>query len=195
MRSLTRYLISAMLLIALAAGVYVLMSAAGGPGHISRLEKLAGGELSKMDFATAGQSAPDTIFLDPDGEEMTLAAFEGRYILVNLWATWCAPCEEEMPSLAALQRARGGDQFMAVAISVDGESDRDFAAGELAKLTGGWLEFYHAPDYKITYGMGARGFPTSVIYDPDGTEIARLSGDADWSSFEAVAFIDAVLAE
>lgn len=193
MRIVTRYLIPAMLVIGLAGSVYVMSSATGNGSRVSKLEAFATGKLEKLDFATAGDMIPVTGFLGPDGGAMTLADFSGRTVLVNLWATWCAPCEKEMPSLGALETARGSDHFVVIPISVDDEEDRDFAAGELARLTGSALDFYHAPDYKITYAMGVRGFPTSVIYGPDGREIVRLSGDIDWASFETVAFIDAVL--
>ncbi|MEO0981898.1 MAG: TlpA disulfide reductase family protein [Pseudomonadota bacterium] len=174
--------------------VYVFASAAGGGERASRLERLATGSMAGLDFAYAGDAVPGETFADPAGAETTLAAFAGRATLVNLWATWCAPCEREMPSLAALQSARGGEAFQVVAISVDDADQADFARGQLAEWTGGVLDFYHAPDFAISYGLGARGFPTTVLFDADGREVARLSGEADWSSYEAVAFIDAALA-
>lgn len=190
-----RYAIIAMVLIGLGGVVYALSGAAGGR-HLSHpLEKFQTGELSALDVSTAGDPVPDAGFLGPDGSEMAFSAFEGRAVLVNYWATWCGPCERELPSLGALQTARGGPGFEVVALSVDDETDGDYAVERLAELTGGVLAFYHAPDYAPVYGAGVRGFPTTILYGPDGKEVFRLAGEADWSSYEALALIDAALAE
>ena len=115
-------------------------------------------------------------------------------ILVNFWATWCGPCEREMPSLAALQTSKGDENFQVVAISIDAEEDRDYARQRLQELTGGVIDFYFVPPerWEVVYDSGARGFPTTVIYDETGSEIARLSGEAAWDSYEAIALIEAV---
>ncbi len=195
---LSRFAIPAMFLGLGAAIVYALSSAASGGKAGDPLEKFAAGAMAGLDFAFAGD-APDlrdgapVRFIGPDGGPVTLDDFKGRTVLVNLWATWCAPCEREMPSLAALQTARGGEAFAVLTISVDDAEAGDYARGKLEDWTGGVLDFYHAPDYAITYALGARGFPTSVLLGPDGLEIARLSGEADWASYEAVGFVDAVL--
>ena len=105
-----------------------------------------------------------------------------------------------MPSLAALQTARGGDRFQVVAISVDAAEDRDYAIRRLDELSGGVLDFYTIRDdpsgWEVVYDTGAGGgFPTSILYTAGGTKIAKLAGDADWTSYEAVALIDALLEE
>jgi hypothetical protein len=84
-----------------------------------------------------------------------------------------------------------------VAISVDGSEDKDYAAKRLGELGAANISFHIAPpeNYEIVYGAGVTGFPTSILYGPDGKEIARLAGHADWSSLEAVGFIDAILAK
>ena len=107
------------------------------------------------------------------------------------------PLQREMPSLGALQAARGGDAFEIVAVSVDSSEDKDYAAKRLDELGAANISFHIAPpeNYEIVYASGVKGFPTSIIYGPDGKEIARLAGDADWSAIEAVNFIDAILAK
>ena len=93
--------------------------------------------------------------------------------------------------------SRGGDGFEVVAISVDGMDDKAYAARRLGELGAANITFHIAPpeNYEIVYEAGVKGFPTSILYGPDGREIARLAGDADWASIEAIGFIDALLAK
>lgn len=192
---MNRFVFSGLFLVALAAIVYVLMSAAGGKPPSNPLERYATGTLERVDFSLAGQSVPDGTFTDAAGAEFTLAGFRGRTILVNYWATWCAPCEKEMPALGALQKARGGDAFEVVAISIDADEDVAYAQRRLTELGAASITFRHAPLDRgdIVYGANVQGFPTTILYGPDGVELARLSGEADWAASEAVQFIDAAL--
>ncbi|MCU0731425.1 MAG: TlpA family protein disulfide reductase [Hyphomonas sp.] len=190
-----RYAFAGLFLVALAAVVYVLISASNGKPPGNPLEKYATGTIEKLDFSLAGQPVPSGTFDGPDGTEADLASFKGKTILVNYWATWCAPCEKEMPALGALQGARGSDKFEVVAISIDSDEDVDYARQRLTELGAANITFRHAPLDRgdIVYGANVQGFPTTILYGPDGLEIARLSGEADWAAAEAVQFIDAVL--
>ncbi|MEH6487639.1 TlpA disulfide reductase family protein [Hyphomonas oceanitis] len=194
---MTRLAFIGLFLVALGAIVYVLFSAAGGKPPSNAFERYATGDMAKLSFASAGEAAPTANMFAADGTPVTLDAWKGKTVLVNYWATWCSPCEREMPSLGALQTARGGDAFEIVAVSVDSSEDKDYAAQRLGELGAANISFHIAPpeNYEIVYDSGVQGFPTSVIYGPDGKEIARLAGDADWSSIEAVNFIDAILAK
>ena len=161
------------------------------------MARLAVGALAKLDTSDKGAPAPDAGFLNAAGNVVTLQDFQGQAVLINFWATWCGPCEREMPSLAALQTARGDEGFKVVAISVDEPSDRDYAQRRLRELSGGVLEFYalgEGPEgWNIVYDTGAGGgFPTTILYDPQGLKIAKLEGDTDWASYEAVALIDLI---
>jgi thiol-disulfide isomerase/thioredoxin len=190
-----RFAFTGLFLVAAAGIVYVLMSAAGGKPPVNPLECYARGTLEKVDFASAGKPAPSGTFRVADGTAADLASFKGKTILVNYWATWCPPCEKEMPSLGALQAARGSDTFEVVAISIDADEDVGFARQRLTELGAANITFRHAPLDRgdIIYGADVQGFPTTILYGPDGAELARLSGEADWASLEAVQFIDAAL--
>ena len=98
-----------------------------------------------------------------------------------------------MPSLGALQSAFPKDQFEVIAVSVDNEEDKDHAREQLQRWTGGTLGLYHTPEFALTYDLGARGFPTSIIYNAKGAEIARYAGELDWASIEAIGFVRAVV--
>lgn len=178
------------------AVLYALFSASSKGSNTDPVAKYATGTLQNLDTSERGAPAPAAIFTGPSGMQTTLQAYAGQTVLINFWATWCAPCEREMPSLAALQTARGSQDFKVIAISVDSAEDRDYAQKRLRDLSGGVLDFYHAPpeDWDIVYESGARrGFPTTVLYGADGLKVAQLAGDADWASYEAVALIDTIL--
>jgi len=178
--------------------LYAVFSASSKGSNRDPVAKLAIGAMAALDTSDKGAPAATAPFVDVSGAQVTLQDFEGQAILINFWATWCGPCEREMPTLAALQTARGGDKFKVIAISVDSEEDRDYAIQRLNVLTGGVLDFYHAApvSWDIVYDSGARrGFPTTVIYDETGTKVAQLAGEADWASYEAIGLIDTILGD
>lgn len=194
MSRLVKFGIPALLVIGLVSVALTWLQATSKGGSKDAIGELATGSIAALDVSQRGDPTSSASFDGPDGNPVTLKDFEGRITLVNFWATWCGPCEREMPSLAALQKLKGDEDFQVIAISVDAEDDRDYARERLEELTGGVLDFYFAPPdrWDIVYDSGARGFPTTVIYDAAGAEIARLSGEADWESYEAAALIDAI---
>ena len=182
-----------MVSIGLIASVYACGSATDSSRGANKLEKLAVGDMARLDFGSKGSAASNAVFLAPSGQDISMADFDGKVVVLNIWATWCAPCEKEMPSLAALQTARGSDKMEVVAISIDELSEREDVARKLQKLTGGVLNFYQSKDLAITSAFGVSIFPTTIIYDAQGIEVARLAGDADWAGYEAIAVVDEVL--
>lgn len=155
-------------------------------------EALAQGQMLRFDVRyDAPSRAPETPILDQAGAPMRLADARGAVVLVNLWATWCAPCVHEMPTLAELQRAYGDAGLKVVPVSVD--EDKAAAKTMLERLSEGALAFYADPEYAFVYAAGAKGFPTTILYDREGLEIGRLAGGADWASPEAKAMIEAAL--
>jgi thiol-disulfide isomerase/thioredoxin len=158
------------------------------------LKSLATGPMEKLTIDGQG-AQPDAPFTGPDGKTLHLADFKGKVLVVNFWATWCGPCKEEMPSLAALQKDFAEKPLTVLPISVDRPDDGP-AARDFLKSHGG-LGFYNDPQYALVFGLNPRpaGIPVTVIYDKTGKERARMSGPADWSTAQAKSVLDRVLAE
>ena len=192
---LLKWAIRGAALIGVAAVLYVIVSASIKPKSDADLRQFARGELVKLVVPAAPTAMPTAGFTDADGKAMTLADFKGRIVVVNLWATWCAPCRLEMPTLAKLQAAYQTQPVQVVAISVDRDADLNLAKADIAKNAP--LKLYRDPGYKFAFAIEpkAAGFPTTIIYDRQGRERARLSGGADWNGKESRALIEALLKE
>jgi thiol-disulfide isomerase/thioredoxin len=135
---------------------------------------------------------PEITFFDGDGNQVSLADFEGEVVVLNLWATWCAPCRTEMPSLDRLQARFGGNGLEVVALSLD--------RGDVAKVRDFFeelgiahLAIYHDPQGRAGRALGAPGLPTTIVIDRSGQEVGRLLGPAEWDSDEAIAVIEALV--
>ncbi len=188
-----------------AAGLlYVILSAAlsgkpedasrhAGGGAILSDPNLQVGEMADFVYAASPRLAPTERFLH-EGREITLAEFRGKAALVNFWATWCAPCLKELPSLDALARELGGEDFTVVAVAADPKGPA--AAQEfLDKLKLKNLKLYADPTLALAIATGGSAvLPVSILYDADGREIGRYTGEADWASPEAKALIKAAIA-
>ena len=147
-------------------------------------------------FVVKPQRPPvaDLAFADGEGRPLKLSDWRGKVTLVNLWATWCAPCRKEMPALAALQSKLGGPDFEVLAISIDRKGAAASAAFlDEAKATA--LKLYVDPSSKALGALQAIGLPASVLIDRDGREIGRLLGPAEWNAPEAEQLIRAAIAE
>jgi thiol-disulfide isomerase/thioredoxin len=140
-----------------------------------------------VDRSHTGKEAPRVVFNDPDGNETSLKAFAGKPTLVNLWASWCAPCVKELPTLDELARAQAG-KINVIAVSQD---DAPHASVEafLQKHQIATLDSYQDPKMALSGALGAEVMPTSVLYDANGREIWRYVGDQDWTSAEAAKLV------
>jgi thiol-disulfide isomerase/thioredoxin len=172
---------------------YMLLAGMSKPAQSTGLARFAQGSLAKLEVRDAPPLQSSRPFRDAAGQERRLSAFHGKVTLVNFWASWCTPCVKEMPTLAALDRAFEGKPFEVVAISVDRPRDVDFARKRLKELTGGQLEFLIDTTMTIAPDSGAQGMPTTILFDAQGRELARLAGEADWDSPEAIRLIEAAL--
>ena len=182
-----------MLAAGLVALLYVLFAASSKPEANLGLMQYAQGEMRRLQVMEAPPPMPTRTLTDAQGAETNLQAYQGEVIVLNLWATWCAPCVEEMPTLGALQR-HFGDRLKVVPISVDGEADRANAVRQLGELSDNSLPFLLDMSRGVLFDAQAAGMPVTIVYDRDGQERARLAGGADWASPEAIALLEAVLA-
>jgi thiol-disulfide isomerase/thioredoxin len=138
---------------------------------------------------------PEITFLDADGNELSLADFEGKVVVLNLWATWCAPCREEMPSLDRLQAAHGGEDLQVVALSLDRGDSLDKVRRFYDEVGIETLAIYRDPEAEVGRAFRAPGLPTTIVIDPAGREIGRVLGGAKWDGPEAVALLEAAAAD
>ena len=146
------------------------------------------GDMKKMTIANNTTSAPKTIFFDTGGKELTLNDFKGRLTLVNFWATWCAPCRKEMPSLEVLSNQIGGDTFQVVTIATMRSSEeavkKFFNDNNIIDLPK-----FRDPKGHLARASGVAALPLTILLDRNGNEISRLIGDADWAQDETIEFI------
>lgn len=164
-------------------------SASEGHGSLAGLNQ---GPMAAFVIKAPPETMPEVSLADASGGTKKLADFKGRVVLLNIWATWCLPCREEMPELDKLEGELGGKEFQVVAVNIDrGGSDK--AAKFLADTGAKHLQLYSDPTGKLFSAVKAVGMPTSLLLDREGREIGRLVGPANWASPQAEALIKAAI--
>lgn len=163
-----------------------------------KIDTAAQGELAALMPSQQWRDFSDLGFQDAEGNPVTLADFEGKKLLVNFWATWCAPCREEMPDLDALQAQYGGADFEVVAISLDVGTDGPTAAAEfLDEIDAQNLALYADPTYKLFERLRndavTLGLPATLLIDDEGCEAGVLQGPAHWDSADGRNVVEALL--
>jgi thiol-disulfide isomerase/thioredoxin len=148
-------------------------------------EAAAAEQRQGVDRRQRGKPAPATQFNNPDGGAISLTAFKGVPTLVNLWASWCAPCVKELPTLQKLEEAQAKDGRLGViAISQDmapkASVDAFLAGKRIARFAA-----FHDPEMALSSALGVEVLPTSILFDAQGREVWRYVGDLDWTSAEA----------
>lgn len=202
-RSLVYVWIAALSAVAAFAGVYVTMgrpdnqpaatsTALDGQQAKNTAHPLATGTMTTFVFKPQPEPLPDIRFVNGSGAEVALASLKGRVVLLNVWATWCGPCREEMPELDRLQATLGSDKFEVVALAVD-KGGIEAARKFLADIKAEKLGVYADPTAKQGLALKVIGMPTSILIDKEGREIGRLIGPANWDSPEAKKLIEAQL--
>ena len=170
------------------AALYIALALGANAAGARDLADLAVGEMAGLTVLDAPREVPGATLETPDGAPATLP--EGRPAVVNFWATWCAPCREEMPSLAALHEAMGEE--VAVVAVATGRNDPAAAAAFLEEVGATELLDLRDPEGTLGRAVAVRGLPTTLVLDASGREVARLQGIAEWDSPEARALLRAL---
>lgn len=177
-----------------AAVIYTAIALGANPAaaaDTAALEALRDGTLKKLNFHSTPADVPTADLLDLSEAPRDLAEFHGKYVVLNFWATWCAPCRKEMPGLEALQEQLGGDNFDVVTVAT-GRNPVPAIHKFFEKTGVDDLVALRDPSQLFARQMRVLGLPMTMILDPEGREIARLQGDAEWDSESAVAIIRAL---
>ena len=131
-------------------------------------------------------------FIDGDGVERSLQDFAGKLVLLNVWATWCGPCREEMPTLDNLQSRLGSGRFEVVALSID-QGGAPAVSKFFEEIGIGHLALYVDSSTRAARQLNLFGLPGTLLIGPDGKELGRYMGPAEWDTPEMVAFIQGLL--
>jgi len=137
--------------------------------------------------------APAVSFVDLAGNPASLSEFNGKVVLVNLWATWCEPCLREMPSLERLQ-SRLGDKIVVVAISEDrgGSKTVEPFVGKLGLKS---VKIYLDPKSAVERAFKVQGLPTSFLIDREGRVLGRVEGAAEWDKPKLLGILKSFLGD
>jgi thiol-disulfide isomerase/thioredoxin len=192
----------AIMSLAVVYGIGALKGNAGNPecapavATAERLAPLARGDVAALAVAESPLKVPNLAFRDLAGGERRLSDWQGRTVLLNLWATWCIPCRTEMPALDALEGTLGSPRFEVVAVNID---TRDFSKPHawLDEVGVKQLAYYADPSARVFQDLKligrAIGLPTTLLIDPAGCEIATVAGPADWASEDGMTLVRTAL--
>lgn len=161
---------------------------AGEPDAAAEAAGESAGSHAGLDRSHRGEAAPDIAFRDPRGKKVTLADFRGKPLVLNLWATWCAPCIKEMPTLDALA-GQLGDKAQVLVLAQEPIDGREKVSAFFKKAGFKHLQPYLDAEAAFSLGLGLN-LPTTIAYDSMGRELWRLSGTMDWAGPDARALID-----
>lgn len=157
---------------------------------------LVGGQVAALQIAPKPGYMGDLAFQDAAGKERRLEEWKGKGVLLNLWATWCAPCRKEMPDLDELQAKMGGDQFEVVAVSIDRKAPK-VAKDFLDQIGTEHLALYSDSSMKIFNDLKTRGLafgmPTTLVLDKEGCAVGYMAGPAPWAGEEALRLLQKVV--
>jgi thiol-disulfide isomerase/thioredoxin len=167
----------------------------GAASIAARLKPLVHGEIAALTLATEPKPLPELGFDTPEGTKARLADFKGRTVLLNLWATWCVPCRQEMPSLDRLQGTLGSKDFAVVAVNIDtAKLDRpraflnEIGVKNLKLYTDNTVAAFEA----LKQAGKVLGLPATILIGKDGCEIGTMAGPANWDSEDALALLNAI---
>jgi thiol-disulfide isomerase/thioredoxin len=164
------------------------------PPTNSQLASFRTGEFERLDFDVE-LNAPTSSFVDEASKAHSFKEFEGKVLVYNIWAEWCGPCVEEMPSLARLQKAFDGKDVAVVPVAYGfGQGvTLETTLAKFRELVGTDLPFFFDGEQVLQSEAQTGALPATIIYDKTGKEVARLTVPAEWDSPEAVALVQAIL--
>ena len=142
-------------------------------------------ESKGLDRSHKGEAVPTVTFSNPDGGEFDLGKFKGSPVLVNLWASWCAPCIKELPTLQQLEQAQADEGRLGVIAVSQDQAPQGSVEAFLGERDLGRFAAYHDPEMKLTDALKIQVMPTTILYDAGGREVWRYVGDLDWTGPEA----------
>ncbi|MDP3738334.1 MAG: TlpA disulfide reductase family protein [Hyphomonadaceae bacterium] len=174
------------------AGTEAAAPAPAAAGTAASLANFKKGEFADLNL-DQDLSLPTSPFVDGEGKPHSFEEFKGKVVVYNIWAEWCGPCIEEMPTLAGLQKAFAGKDVVVVPVAAGYADKRDSTKAMLTKLVGSDLPFFYDDSFNVNADAKSGSFPATIIYGKDGKEVARLEVPAKWDSPEAVALVQAVL--
>jgi len=186
----TRPFLLALLYLALSLGAIPVHAAPLGRDALLALRK---GDMRKLAIHKQHLELPYVGVIDMDQNDHLISEFKGKYVVLNFWATWCAPCRQEMPSLNALQKKLASDTFTVALVATNRNPKpaiKKFFKDEKIDALDTLLD----PTSTLSTLVGIFALPVTLILDPEGNEIARMQGDANWNSPEAIAFLKAMIA-
>ena len=155
----------------------------------SVLEEFKVGEMKKLILHESPKTVSEEVFYRSNNDPVFLQSFSGSLTLVNFWATWCAPCLDEMPSLSNLQKLKGDKNFKVVTIATMRNSPKSIE-NFFDKMSIVNLTKYQDPKGKLARSLKIAGLPLTILLNKDNKEVARFIGDADWSSPQALKLIE-----
>ena len=155
----------------------------------SVLEEFKVGEMKKLILHQSPKAISEEVFYRSNNDPIFLQSFSGSLTLVNFWATWCAPCLNEMPSLSNLQKLKGDKNFKVVTIATMRNSPKSIE-NFFDKMSIVNLTKYQDPKGKLARSLKIAGLPLTILLNKDNKEVARFIGDADWSSPQALKLIE-----
>jgi thiol-disulfide isomerase/thioredoxin len=193
--------------VAIAALLYVTIGSGGketaaatacaaSPEQRAAVDRAAKGEVAALTVAKQPKPVTPLAFEGPDGQQRSLDAFKGRVILLNLWATWCVPCRQEMPALDRLEAKLGGPDFQVVAVNIDTtrlERPKAFLNEVGVKALPYYSDSKADVFYRLKQAGKVVGLPTTILIDRNGCEIGTLAGPARWDSPDGEAVIAAAV--
>ena len=142
-------------------------------------------EAKGVDRSHRGEPAPTVKFRNPDGGEFDLSKFRGTPVLVNLWASWCAPCIKELPTLQQLEQAQAKDGKLGVIAVSQDMAPQGSVEAFLGERDIGRFAAFHDDQMGLSSALGVQILPTTILYDAQGKEVWRYVGDLDWTGDEA----------